>query len=155
MPAFSDLWDNHPSTSIPSDDPGNFPCRDKHGAVHAALENQCAIRLGIALQAAGVKTDSVPGTRCWNGHGRKHILRVLDFIPWIEAKSTQIGCKKKVVHKNVTHADFLAKKGICYFQNFYGTNNQGDHLDLWNGTRIAKGDLDYFERSEEVWFWEM
>ena len=33
--------------------------------------------------------------------------------------------------------------------------NQGDHIDLLNGHQIAKGALDYFERSEEVWFWEM
>lgn len=135
--------------------PDPHPCTDSKGNVHAALENQCAIRLGLAFQGAGVNTDSVPGARCWNGHGRKHILRVLDIVPWIERSAVTIGCKKKVVHKGVTDANFTGKKGIVYFQNFYGRNNQGDHVDLWNGYKIAKGDNDYFERSEEVWFWEM
>ena len=135
--------------------PESHPCHDSKGNVHAALENQCAIRLGLALQGAGVKTESVPGARCWNGHSRKHILRVLDLVPWIEKNATTIGCKKKTVHKGVTYSDFAGKKGIAYFQNFYGRNNQGDHIDLWNGHQIAKGALDYFERSEEVWFWEM
>lgn len=152
MPSFEQLWDNHPMNESP---PVSHPCSDKKGVVHAALENQCAIRLGIALQGAGIKTDGVPGARCWNGHGRKHILRVLDLVPWIEANSVAIGCKKKVVHKGVTFTNFSAKKGIVYFQNFYGRNNQGDHIDLWNGHKVAKGELDYFERSEEVWFWEM
>lgn len=152
MPDFNQLWTNHPANWSP---PDPQPCRDKKGIVHPALDNQCAIRFGLALQGAGVSTDSVSGARCWNGHGRKHILRVLDFVPWIEANSSTIGCKKKTVHKNVTHADFAGKKGICYFQNFYGRNNQGDHLDLWNGYKVAKGELDYFQRSEEVWFWEM
>jgi hypothetical protein len=158
MPTFSDLWANHPSSSISLEDehnPANFPCTDKKGVVHPALENQCAIRLGIAFAGAGIKTESVPGQRCWNGHGRQHILRVLDLVPWIDKNTTKIGCKTKVVHKKVAYADFLSKKGIFYFQNFYGRNNQGDHIDLWNGSRLGKGYEYYFEKSEEVWFWEM
>jgi hypothetical protein len=152
MPSFTDMWNNHPANWNP---PETFPCRDKDGNIHAALKDQCAIRLGLAFQGAGVKTDSVPGARCWNGHGRKHILRVKDLVPWIELNSKRIGCKKKAKFKEVTYADFVGKQGIVYFENFWGTNNQGDHVDLWDGQKIAKGDLDYFERSEEVWFWEM
>ncbi len=152
MPTFHQLWINHPMNGSP---PEQHPCRDRKGVVHAILENQCAVRLGLALQGAGVKTDSVSGARCWNGHGQKHILRVLDLVPWIEKQAAMIGCKKKTVHKGVTSADFATKNGIVYFQNFYGRNNQGDHIDLWNGQKIAKGDLDFFERSEEVWFWAM
>jgi hypothetical protein len=152
MPTFNQLWSSHPMNGSP---PESHPCRDKKGNVVAALENQCAIRLGIALQGAGVNTDSVPGARCWNGHGRQHVLRVADFLPWIESQAAKIGCQKKTKHKGVTHADFAGRKGIVYFQNFWGRNNQGDHIDLWDGHKVAKGDLDYFERSEEVWFWEM
>jgi hypothetical protein len=152
MPSFYRLWRNHPANWNP---PEYFPCKDQRGRVHAALANQCAIRMGLALQGAGVKTNSVAGGRCWNNHGRDHILRVLDLVPWIERNVASIGCQPKVVHKNVTFRDFAGQKGIMYFQNFYGRGNQGDHLDLWNGFMIAKGDLDYFERSEEVWFWKM
>jgi hypothetical protein len=38
---------------------------------------------------------------------------------------------------------------------FGGSGNQGDHIDLWNGTQIARGDNEYFERSEEIWFWPL
>jgi len=65
-----------------------------------------------------------------------------------------IGCKKKLVRKNVTDTDFVGKRGIVYWQNFWGNDNQGDHIDLWDGARIAHGSNDYFERSEEIWFWE-
>ena len=152
MPAFIQLWNHHPANWNP---PDTQPCRDKKGVIHTALQDQCAIRFGLALQGAGVSTDSVPGARCWNGHGRKHILRVKDFLPWIETHSAAIGCKKKTVHKKVTSIDFAAVKGIVYFQNFWGASNQGDHLDLWNGVQVAKGEPNYFERSQEVWFWEM
>lgn len=152
MPTFNQLWTHHPMNGST---PESHPCRDSKGAVHAALDNQCAIRLGLAFHGAGIDIDRVPGDRCWNGHGRKHILRVRNLLPWIDANVAIIGCKKKAVSKNVTDANFTGKRGIVYFQNFWGRNNQGDHIDLWNGTKIAKGELDYFARSEEVWFWEM
>jgi hypothetical protein len=41
------------------------------------------------------------------------------------------------------------------WRNFWGTGNQGDHIDLWNGEEIAHGTLDFFIRSEEVWFWAL
>ena len=147
MASFQQLWTNHPANGTP---PDTQPCKNKHGT--AAYENQCAIRMGLALQGAGIRTSSVPGARCWHGHGRSHILRVRNLVPWIDAKNSTIGCKEKVVHTGVSHKDFTGKKGLVYFQNFYGRNNQGDHIDLWNGTKIAHGDLDFFERSEEVWF---
>ena len=150
MASFQQLWTNHPANWAA---PDIEPCKNRHGA--SAYENQCAIRMGLALQGAGVNTNSVSGARCWHGHGRKHILRVRNLIPWIETNARTIGCQRKVEHSNVTHADFSGKKGIVYFENFWGTNNQGDHIDLWNGTKVAHGDLDYFQRSEEVWFWEM
>ena len=45
--------------------------------------------------------------------------------------------------------------GIVAFRNFHGQNNQGDHIDLWNGTAMAHGNNDYFERSEEIWYWAL
>lgn len=152
MASFKDLWKHHPATWIP---PVIFPCLDKKGKVHKALENQCAIRLGLAFQGAGISTDSLKGARCWNNHDSKHILKVLQMVPWIDKNTKTIGCKPKVVHKKVNFLPFIGKSGIVYFQNFYGTNNQGDHIDLWNGLMLGRGDHDYFERSEEVWFWEM
>lgn len=150
MPSFQTLWNSHPANFSPAE---YSPCKKADGS--AGFENQCAIRMGLALQGAGVNTNSVSGARCWFGHNRSHILRVKDLLPWIERNATTIGCQKKSVHSNVTYSDFTNQKGIVYFENFWGTNNQGDHIDLWNGTRIAKGDNDYFQRSEEVWFWEM
>ena len=153
IPTFVQLWNHHPANLTP---PVIHPCTDKDGNVPGSLENQCAIRLGLAFQACGVDTNGVHGARCWLHHGRKHILRVADIVPWIDRHEKLIGCREKTVHHNVTFLDFVGKFGIVYFQNFYGRHNQGDHVDLWNGLlfRVAHGDLDYFQRSEEVWFWE-
>ena len=39
--------------------------------------------------------------------------------------------------------------------NFWGPGNQGDHIDLWNGSSQAYGTDEYFYRAQEVWFWDM
>jgi hypothetical protein len=51
-----------------------------------------------------------------------------------------------------SHA-FIGRQGIFAFFNFWGPGNTGEHIDVWNGSRIALGDNNYFERSEEIWFW--
>jgi hypothetical protein len=150
MPSFHTLWNNHPSNGTP---PNHAPCTDAKGNVPKALENQCAIRLGIAFSKSGISLKTLGGARCWFGHG--HVLRVRDIVPWIDRNTVSIGCKKKEVHKKVSHTDFANRTGIAYFENFWGRNNQGDHVDLWDGKSIAHGDNDFFERSEQVWFWEL
>ncbi len=50
---------------------------------------------------------------------------------------------------------FLRRTGIVVFRNFWGRTNTGDHIDLWDGSAVAKGNRDYFERSQEIWFWEI
>jgi hypothetical protein len=55
----------------------------------------------------------------------------------------------------VTHADYTGRSGIVFFQDFWGTGNQGDHIDLWDGTTVRTGARDYFSRSREVWFWQV
>jgi hypothetical protein len=61
MIVFKKLWESHPQVTG-NDDPcstngkPNFP-------------DQCAIRVGTALAACGVKTGSLPGVRhCWQHH---------------------------------------------------------------------------------------
>lgn len=64
------------------------------------------------------------------------------------------------------------KRGIVFFQNYWGPGNQGDHIDLWNGSRLtdwsswvrihsrlgasvlhAFADLSDYTKSQSVWFW--
>lgn len=50
----------------------------------------------------------------------------------------------------------IGKKGIILFENFWGPTVQGDHIDLWNGVSIKRGDAnDYFVRSANVYFFEI
>lgn len=53
---FSRIWDSYPS------DP---PCVDKSGKPPLGWDNQCAVRLGVALASSGVSFASFPaGGRC-------------------------------------------------------------------------------------------
>jgi hypothetical protein len=68
----------------------------------------------------------------------------------------------------------LARNGIAFFQNYWGTDAQGDHIDLWNGSRLTDwrtwarinmriGDFGLhnlgagsdFQKAQSVWFWPL
>jgi len=138
----SALWANHPYPKKPCDS--------------ATFKNQCAIRMGVALEKSGVDTNSFdtmfPNRRCYPGfkHSPKHILAAQQLADWIKSKETIFG--KVKVHKNVTNLDFTGKKGIVFIKNGWGNT---DHIDVWNGTTMKGGFPNYFSLGEEVWFWEL
>ncbi len=144
---FSDLWSKHPANQSPriiepckTDGKGNFA-------------NQCAIRMGVCLADCGADLSSFPGVWCWHGHGRKHILRAQELGDYLKTRSDIVG--KVEIDKEPVVGTYSGRRGIALFVNFWGTNNQGDHIDVWNGTKMAKGAASYFASSEEVWFWEL
>ncbi len=77
--SFADLWKNHPANAAT---PVFQPCRAKDGS--PGFDNQCVIRLGESLVASGVSLASFSGAFCWHGHGKRHPLRVEEFMSgWI------------------------------------------------------------------------
>jgi len=154
MPNFADFWKNHPSNGSP---PDNEPCTRRNGS--SAFTNQCVIRMGVALTRSGVDLSPFRGAFCWHGHGKTHPLRVEEFKHYIDSRDALFApyyaqkYKKQKNGHQVTYRKFLGRTGIVVFRNFWGSGNRGDHIDLWNGSRQAHGDLDYFERSQEIWFW--
>lgn len=146
MLLFKTLWANHPSIQGE-----NSPCKDKEG--NSAFENQCAIRLGMALKDSGMNLSSFTGVRCWFGH--KHILRVEQLVTWLKGRTTDVGTSTRFKPGSDARAAVAGKTGIVACINFYGAGNQGDHIDLWDGTSMAHGNPDYMDRSEEVVFWEI
>jgi hypothetical protein len=135
---FQKLWDNHPY-------PDN-PCNTKY------FVNQCAIRMGVALENSGVNTRSFHGARCYKflKHSPKHILRAQELANWLKTQKHIVGDMKS--YKNVESSDFANKKGIVFVKNGWGAT---DHIDVWDGKRMKGGDPQYFSLAEEVWFWEL
>ena len=153
---FSKLWDNHPTISAAflADD---APCLVDG---ERAFENQCAIRMGVSLIKSGVSLDSFKGTRCWHGHNPPHILRAEELANWL---SSPLSPFKKVekFEGNNGFSTISGKQGIIFFKDYYGPNQQGDHIDLWNGSRLPKF-ASWFEfafrsgrhyANATVWFW--
>ncbi len=148
--SFATLWANHPTTKGEDN-----PCRDKKGQPN--FENQCAIRLGIALADSGLNMKSYAGARCWFGH-KGHCLRVEEMVKWLRTQSHQVGSAQvfkgnKPANGEQALTAVNGKTGIAACLNFWGQGNQGDHIDLWDGTTLRKGDSSYFLRSGEIYFW--
>ena len=154
MSKFDDLWNNHPTNQSP---PLVEPCTTD-GSPN--FTNQCCIRMGVALTKSGIKISRYPGVFCWHGHGKKHPLRVEEMKLWLNSDRAKFVGKAKISRSSPavpqkTFIDYLGKRGIVAFINFWGEGNQGDHIDLWNGESVAHGSRDYFERSEQIWYWKM
>jgi len=154
-PTFDTLWANHPVHETP---PNINPCKDKAG--NSAFANQCTIRLGVCFTRSGISLETYRGAFCWHGHGQQHPLRVEEMARWLNSSDAGFVRHAEISRRDSagrqkSHADYAGRKGLVAFRNFWGRGDQGDHIDLWNGMQIALGDDDYFERSEEIWFWPL
>ena len=137
------VWDSHPYQT-PS---VGWPCDPK------LFVNQCAIRMGVALDGAGLSTTSFLGARCYAHlkHSPRHVLRAQELANWLARQTAKVGTVKKH-KKKVTSADFQGKTGIVFIKDGWGAT---DHIDVWNGRKLKGGSPDYFAKGKEVWFWEL
>jgi len=152
---FQELWDNYPQEWE--------PCKNLKGEPN--FENQCAIRMGVALARCKFRVkNSLPmydfhGERCWHHpDADNHTLRVEELKDYFLKKMPHdiLTVRKKTFLEDICIDDFEGKEGIIVFQNFWGDNNQGDHIDLINSLgELKTGSIDYFERSEKVYLWEI
>lgn len=145
---FQTLWDTHPGNQIP---PVAQPCRDDTGTPN--FENQCAIRMSLCLLDGGVDMSTFRGVTCWHGHGRRHVLRAQELANYVRVRSDLFGSAE--IDKSPRLSTYAGRKGVALFMNFWGTGNQGDHIDVWNGTAMGQGDSEYFGQSQQVWFWQL
>ncbi|WP_334119784.1 T6SS effector amidase Tae4 family protein [Limnobacter sp.] len=173
MVTFKKLWESHPQVT------GNDnPC-SANGKPN--FPDQCAIRVGAALAACGVKTGSLPGVRhCWHHEKSSgHTLAAEELASGL-SKLPIPGVKKAI---KVEPSDFKSalngKKGIIFFKDYWQRtvngkkesfrNRSGDHIDLWNGFRLVHprsivqmylrigsfGLGSDHSQSKEIWFWEV
>ena len=154
MSVFNKLWENHPTVESFFDD---FPCKTGDKIM---FENQCAIRLGVALYKAGFETKSFKGAKCWHGHTHAHILRAEELANWLNGPFSPFLAME--TFEGVSGFERIAqKKGVIFFKDYYGNNEQGDHIDLWNGSRLTRYSS-WFEfafldgrhySKATIWFW--
>ena len=139
---FDQLWLNHPGDE--------FPCDKK------TFPNQCAIRMGVALEKSGVNTSTFdikyPNRRCYSGfkHTPRHILAAQELANWMKSEKKIFG---EVVNVDKTQPNkaLKGKKGIVFIKDGWGPV---DHIDVWNGVAMRGGETNYFSAGKEIWFWE-
>jgi len=171
---FKDLWDNHPDIA-----------GGEHNPCSPDFTNQCAIRMGISLAKAGVDTTKLSGINykgnmagiehCWHGHPSSagHIFRSEDLARALEHTHIQGVQKIQKVTVEDFHKTISGKTGIIFFKDYWRRKNEsfrnksGDHIDLWNGSRLTsvsswarihmhmswEGSYSDFFNSKEIWFW--
>lgn len=162
MATFAELWKNHPNIT------GEEPLLDKR-----QYDNQCAINLYTALQRSGVSVKSFHGQLSWQKDKPKYAIRAQEVANWLASAAHPIfPAKVEKFEGKEVFEKIKGKTGIIFFQNYWGAGNQGDHIDLWNGSRLTDwrtwvrihirigeyglhnlGAGSDFQKAASVWFW--
>ena len=158
MPTFDSIWKNHPHTT------GEEPILDI-----GLYPNQCAINLYAAMQRAGVTVKSFRGQLSWQKGKPKYAIRAQEVADWLASVASPFPASKVEKYRGKEAFEKInGKRGVIFFQNYWGAGNQGDHIDLWNGSRLTHwtswlriqlhitmpGWSDY-RQAESIWFWQL
>lgn len=155
MPTFATLWNNHPNIQ------GDAPLLDKK-----VYENQCAINMSAAWLRSGMILSGYTGALSWEKGKTKYAIRAQELANWFASPYSHLPKIQKFSGKEVFEK-IRGKTGIIFFQNYWGGGSQGDHIDLWNGSRLTdwtswiriQGGISIpglwsdFKKSEAIWFW--
>lgn len=181
MIQFVELWRAHPlnrgetcACCAPSDTTNALGQFVRKG--EAMYANQAAIRLGIALNRAGVNLADFGRLQTCGVHAAKdmHILNPIELANALD----RAGLPGIGRHETISGADvqkfypkLFGRTGIIYIQDYWMRETDpdgrptGDHIDLWNGYRSsAKWLMEWFswagyyseyKNAREIWFWEV
>lgn len=177
---FKTLWANHPinrATQTPCIAPrdGNY-LGTQVRAGFPTFDNQCSIRMGVALKAAGVQPSQISGCVTCGAHAsdEMHYVRAQELGNALSRASID-GLGRTEVFSGADASQFYKKvygrSGIMFFNGYWHRStdspgsNTGDHIDVWNGYRSsAKWLLEWFSwlgyysnyaNAKEIKFWEV
>ena len=162
MYQFTKFWNNHPTIK------GEGPLLSK-----SSYQNQCAINMHACLKRSGADLKTFRGVRSWEKNKPKYALRAQELANWLNDPFARMPFPVEKYSGKDAFDKIKGKRGIVFFQNFWGPGNQGDHIDLWNGSRLTDwkswarihirigsfgahnvmSDVSDFEKSQSVWFW--
>lgn len=155
MPNFRKIWSNHPNIK------GDAPILDKK-----VYENQCAINLSAALMRADIPLTGFRGTLSWQKGEPKYAIRAQELANWLKTPFPRIPTHFEGVSAKEFSSKLAHKRGIIFFQNYWGPGHQGDHIDLWDGWRLTHwsswmriqlhlsgGSWSDYRKAESIWFW--
>jgi hypothetical protein len=138
---FAKLWESYPS-GHPYVDP-------KTGKPPKGYENQCAIKVSMAIHGAGIEMKSFQGAVVMMD-GLKTAVGATQLANWLKL---QPFCGLPKAPENVTGPEWQDKikgrTGIVYFENYWRRHGEtsapsGDHIDLWDGSRLTATGWSFF-----------
>ena len=155
---FHQLWQNHPGKGD-SNKPNTYPC-DK-----TMFENQCAVRMGVALDKSGIDTRGFAVRRCskafpaLKAHHPGHILAAQELADALDRYSAlwpaPARTRKFRGSIEANRETFDTARGIVFIQNGWGNV---DHIDMWDGSLgLLKGadGLSFNMVGSSVWLWKL
>lgn len=161
MTAFVQLWANHPTIK------GDTPLLDR-----SVYPNQCAINMSASLMRSSVDMTRYSGARSWQEGKPRYAIRAEELAHWLETGAAHLPTKLtkftgKEAKNSFERVD--AKTGIIFLKDYYGPGMSGDHIDLFNGSRLTERTSWFriqwgiswnawwsdFRRAKEIWFWQM
>jgi len=135
---FVKLWNAYPDKK---------PYLDaKTGEPPSGYENQCAIKVSVALHGAGVDMTSFKGRQVLLA-GHKAAVGASQLAEWLEKQRIQgIPAHPQNITGPTWQDTIKGRTGIVYFANYWlrsgeTRNPTGDHIDLWNGWRLTASGL--------------
>ena len=141
------VWHNHVGRE--------YICDQMH------FPNQCAIRMGAALELSGVKlpTSRRILRRCTteyrafkdhkHGDVKGHVLAAQELANWIKSQPATFGTRHIVSNKS----DIIGRPGLIFIRNGWDST---DHIDVWDGESLAGGFPSYFDVDyDDLWFWDV
>lgn len=158
MTAFAQLWANHPTIK------GDTPLLDR-----SVYPNQCAINMSASLMQSGVDMTRYSGARSWQEGKPRYAIRPEELAHWLETGAAHLPTKLTGKEAQNSFERVDAKTGIIFLKDYYGPGMSGDHIDLFNGSRLTErtswfriqwgiswdGWWSDFRRAKEIWFWQM
>ena len=159
MVMFATLWNNYPDEEFPCMHDGN-----------PTYPHQCSIRMGTCFARSGVQLPRVPHCRV---HPRSsgHLLGVPAVIQGLRRHRPCGFGREERLDPGRFEEQIADRSGVIAFENYWVREGErrrsGDHIDLWNGTRLTSwtsvfrihlginidGLWSDFHRSERISFW--
>jgi len=133
---FETIWNNYPKAD---------PCVDKKtGKPPAGYDNQCAIRVGYALEMSGVSFKSFNGARCPVSTRTSGLAASAQGLAdWLKTRPFR-GCPPVESYDGKAIFDKIEDRtGIIFLADYWqrpgesGKARSGDHIDLWDGSRMT------------------
>ena len=134
---FIDLWNAYPDSK---------PYVDaKTGEPPKGFENQCAIKVSAALHKLGIDLKSFRGAHVFVDD-KKAATLAQQLATWLQTEHLEgIPATPKSITGEHWQEKINGRTGIIYFADYWLREGEkkptGDHIDLWNGSRLTASGL--------------